>query len=416
MIGFLVVAGLLIVGALLFIVPPLLGKRIRQGNISHGETNLTIYRDQVRELDADLANGTLDQQQYEAAKREIERRVLDDVEQDAEQIARAGSPKWTLAIIVAVLVPVIAVPTYLKLGMPEALDPARSAAATQAGAHDVSPEQIARMVDQVKARLRGNPDDVEGWYMLAKSTQALGRYEEAVSAYREIVKRVPPDAQLLADFADTLAVANGRSLDGEPMRLIEQALSVDPNNVKALALGGTAAFQKQDYAKAAALWKKLVATLPPDAEFAQRIQNSIAEAEAKAGVKGTAVVASAATQAPAAVGSAKISGKVAVGAEIAKSVGRQDTVFVFARAASGPRMPLAIQKITVAELPFKFELTEAMAMAPGMSIAKFPELVVGARISKTGNAMAQPGDWESDLVPVKAGAAGVNLVISRQVK
>lgn len=413
MIGFLVVAGLLIIGALLFLVPPLLGKRIRQGNISHGETNLTIYRDQIRELDADLANGTLDQPQYEAAKREIERRVLDDVEQDAEQVARAGSPKWTLAIMVAVLVPVIAVPTYLALGKPEALDPAR-AAAPQAGAHDVSPEQIARMVDQVKARLRGNPDDVEGWYMLAKSTQAIGRYDESVNAYREIIKRVPPDAQLLADFADTLAVANGRSLDGEPMRLIEQALSVDPNNVKALALGGTAAFQKQDYAKAAAMWKKLVATLPPDAEFAQRIQNSIAEAEAKAGTKGS-VVAAATSPAPAA-GGAKISGKVAVGAEVAKSVGREDTVFVFARASSGPRMPLAIQKVTVAELPYKFELTEAMAMAPGMSIAKFPDLVVGARISKSGNAMAQPGDWESDLVPVKAGAAGVNLVISRQVK
>lgn len=413
MIGFLVVAGLLIIGALLFLVPPLLGKRIRQGNISHGETNLTIYRDQIRELDADLANGTLDQPQYEAAKREIERRVLDDVEQDAEQVARAGSPKWTLAIMVAVLVPVIAVPTYLALGTPEALDPARAAAPTQAGAHDVSPEQIARMVDQVKARLRGNPDDVEGWYMLAKSTQAIGRYDESVNAYREIVKRVPPDAQLLADFADTLAVANGRSLDGEPVRLIEQALSVDPNNVKALALGGTAAFQKQDYAKAAAMWKKLVATLPPDAEFAQRIQNSIAEAEAKAGTKGS-VVATASP--PPAAGGAKISGKVAVGAEVAKSVGRQDTVFVFARASSGPRMPLAIQKVTVAELPYKFELTEAMAMAPGMSIAKFPDLVVGARISKSGNAMAQPGDWESELVPVKAGAAGVNLVISRQVK
>lgn len=414
MIGFLVVAGLLIVGALLFVVPPLLGKRVRQGNISHGETNLTIYRDQIRELDADLANGTLDQPQYEAAKREIERRVLDDVEQDAEQLARAGSPKWTLAIIVAVLIPVIAVPAYLTLGTPEAIDQSQ-AAAPQAGAHDVSPQQIARMVDQVKERLRSNPDDVEGWYMLAKSTQAIGRYDESVTAYREIIKRVPPDAQLLADFADTLAVANGRSLDGEPMRLIEQALSVDPNNVKALALGGTAAFQKQDYTKAAAMWKKLVATLPPDAEFAQRIRNSIAEAEAKAGVTGP-LAAAAPAPAKVAAGGATISGKVAVGGEVAKSVARQDTVFVFARAASGPRMPLAIQRLTVAELPFKFELTEAMAMAPGMSIGKFPELVVGARISKTGNAIAQPGDWESELVPVKVGASGVNLVISRQVK
>lgn len=252
--------------------------------------------------------------------------------------------------------------------------------------------------------------------MLAKTSQAIGRHDESVRAFREIVKRSPPDAQLLADFADTLAIANGRSLDGEPQQLIEQALAVDPKNVKALALGGTVAFQKKDYAKAALLWRRILESVPAESEFAQRIQSSIAEAESLAGVKSAPIpVASRAPSASVGPGLA-LTGRVELDSAVAKSVSAGDTVFIFARAASGPKMPLAIQRITVKELPFRFELTEAMAMAPGMSIAKFPDLVVGARVSKSGNATPQTGDWESELVPVKAGATGIKLVISRFIR
>ena len=413
MIVFFIVAGLMIVSALLFIVPPLIGKRLRQGNVSHGETNLSIHRDQLTELAADLASGTISQDQYDAAKREIERRVLEEAEEDAEQVARSGGPNWTLAISAAVMIPFVAIATYLVLGNPVAFDPAKVAAQTQGG-HEMTPERIASMVSQVKERLRSNPEDAEGWYMLAKSTQAIGRYDESVAAYRELLKRVPPDAQLLADFADTLAVANGRKLEGEPMQLIDQALKVDPSNVKALALGGTAAFNQQNFKKAAELWKKLLAGLPPDAEFAQQIQRSIAEAENRGGLPKTAAVKPSSAS-PAASGPS-ISGKVAVANSAAGAIGPQDTVFVFARAATGPKMPLAIQRVKVSDLPFKFELTESMAMAPGMSISKFPDMLVGARVSKSGNAIAQPGDWESELVPVKSGASGVQLMISKPVK
>lgn len=409
MIVFFIVAGLMIVSALLFIVPPLIGKRLRQGNVSHGETNLSIYRDQLTELAADLMSGTLSQNQYDAAKREIERRVLEEAEEDAEQVAKSGGPNWTLAISAAVMIPFVAISTYLVLGNPVAFDPSKVAAQNQGG-HEMTPERIAIMVSQVKERLISNPDDAEGWYMMAKSTQAIGRYDESVAAYRELMKLVPLDAQLLADFADTLAVANGRKLEGEPLLLIDQALKVDPNNVKALALGGTAAFNQQNFARAAELWKKLLAGLPPDAEFAQQIQRSIAEAESRGGLpKGAGVKLSSVVSGP------SISGNVTFASGAAGVIGLQDTVFVFARAATGPKMPLAIQRITARDLPFKFMLTESMAMAPGMSISKFPDLLVGARVSKSGNAIAQPGDWESDLVSVKLGASGVQLVISKPV-
>lgn len=416
MIVFFAVAGLLLVAAIVFVVPPLIGKRFRAGDVSHDATNLSIYRDQLHELDADLENGTLDRAQYEAAKREIERRVIEEVEENTDQMAKPGGAQWTMAIVIAVLIPLLAVPMYLALGTPAALDPSMVASSQQEGAHDISPQRIAAMMEQLKIRLQDNPDDLEGWIMLAKTSQAIGRHDESVRAFREIVKRSPPDAQLLADFADTLAIANGRSLEGEPQQLIEQALAVDPKNVKALALGGTIAFQKKDFTKAALLWRRILESVPPESEFAQRIQGSIAEADSLAGVKPMPTpVAGRATATPASSGLA-LTGRVELDSAVAKSVSSGDTVFVFARAASGPKMPLAIQRITVKDLPFHFELTDAMAMAPGMSIASFPDLVVGARVSKSGNATPQTGDWESELVPVKAGATGVKLVISRFIR
>jgi cytochrome c-type biogenesis protein CcmH len=415
MISFFVVAGFLLAGALFFVVPPLLGKRGRAADVSHGETNLSIYRDQLRELDQDLANGNIERLQYDAAKREIERRVLEEVEQEADLAAASGGPKWTLAVGIAVAIPLIAVPVYLGFGTPAALDPQKRAAQETGAGHELTPQRLAAMVEQLKDRLKSQPDDAEGWMMLAKTTSALGRYDDSANAYRQAVRLVPPDADLLADYADTLAMAQGRSLAGEPERLIDQALKVDPKHVKSLALGGTIAFEKQDYKKAATLWKRILEVVPPDAEFAERIRTSVAEAERKSGVKPSIAASASAASGDGSVAGAKLSGQVEIAATAKKSVAPDDTVFIYARAASGPKMPLAILRVQVKDLPKAFELTEAMAMAPGMSIGKFPDLVVGARVSKSGNAIAQPGDWESELVPARAGTSGLKLTIARQV-
>lgn len=429
MITFFVLAGTMLVVALFFVLPPLIGKKVRIGAVSHGDTNLSIYRDQLRELEADLVNGTLDSAQYEVAKREIERRALDDVDFDSSndrghtEAVKYGGPKWTLASSIAVLIPLVTISTYLVLGNPVALDPSKLATESKEGPHDLSPQKLAKMIERVGERLRENPDDVEGWVMLAKTTQAVGRYEESVRAYREVLKRVPPDAQLLADFADTLAMANGRTLEGEPQELIAQALKVDPKNIKALALGGTVAYQKENFAEAVQLWQRVLALVPQEEEFARRIRDSVAEAQVKASSKSNGInrppklpapkIASDKQNAPVL---AKVGGKVELAPSLATAVAKEYTVYVFARAANGPRMPLAIVRLAVKDLPATFELTDAMAMAPGMSISNFPELLIGARISKSGNATPQSGDWESELVPVALGATGVSLVISRLVR
>lgn len=409
MIGFFIVAALLVAGALLFVVPPLLGKRLQTGDVSHGETNLAIYRDQIKELDGELANGSIDRLQHETARREIERRVLEEVEEAAEARADEGGGRWTLAVVVAAGIPLVAIPLYLALGSPQALNPDLLAAKSEQG-HALTPEMIAQMVGQLKQRLADNPDDAEGWAMLAKTSAALGRYEEAAQAYAETAKRFPPDAQLLADYADTLAMARGRSLIGEPEKLIDQALRVDPRNVKALALGGTIAFQKQEFAKAATLWKRILEVVPPDSDIARRITSSVADAEAQAGGKS---VAAAPVAKPAAAGGVTLAGALELSDGARQAVSATDTVFIFARAASGPKMPLAIVRLQVKDLPTSFKLDESMAMAPGMSIGKFPELVVGARVSKSGSATPAAGDWESALLPAKPGASDLKLVVDR---
>ena len=418
MIGFFIVAGLLLVGALAFVVPPLLGKRLsKQSSISHDETNLAIYRDQLKELDNDLAAGTIDRLHFDTAKREIERRVLEEVEQEADRSASISGPKWTMAVGVAVLIPLIAIPSYVGLGTPAALDVQKLAARQDGageGGHDLSPQKIAGMVEQLKEKLKTQPEDADGWLMLAKTTGALARYEESANAYRAAARLRPKDAQLLADFADTMAMAQGRVLTGEPERLVAQALQVDPNNVKALALGGTIAFEKKDFAQAALLWKRILSIVPPDSEFAERIRVSVTEVENKAGLASSAS-APELKPAPVVAAAASLSGRVDISPAAKKAVAPEDTVFIFARAATGPKMPLAILRVQAKDLPKLFELTEAMAMAPGMSISKFPELVVGARVSKSGNAIAQPGDWESELMPVRAGANGINLFVSKQI-
>lgn len=285
MIAFAVAAALMVIGALVFLVPPLLGKRKKAIDVSHGEANLSVYRDQLKELDGDLANGVIDRLQHDAAKRELERRVIEEVELAADRAAGSTGVKWGWAGVLAFVMPVAAFGTYLTLGTPTALDASRASdRQIQPDAHELTPQRLAAMVTQLRERLQARPDDAEGWLMLARTTGAMARYEDSAYAYREAARLVPNDAQLLADFADTLAVAQGRSLSGEPERLIKRALAVDPRNVKALALGGTAAFVRGDYARASALWKRVLEIVPPDSEMAQRIQASLAQGAIKSNV------------------------------------------------------------------------------------------------------------------------------------
>jgi len=301
-----------------------------------------------------------------------------------------------MAIGLAAAVPVVAVLVYVAIGSPAALSP-------QADPHaSVGAEQIEAMVERLAAKMRENPEDADGWKLLGRSYSVLGRFTEAADAYAKAAVRAPRDAQLLADFADALAMARGQSLEGEPEKLVHRALEIDPSNMKALALAGTIEFNRRQFAAAAGYWKRMLPHVEPGTEDARIIQSNIDEALQMAG---SPVPAEKALQ-----------GTVSLSAKVKDKAAPDDTVFIYARAAEGPQMPLAVQRVKVRDLPAKFSLNDAMAMAPGMSISAHPRVVVTARISKSGQAAPQPGDLHGASKPVANDATGVSVIIDSLVR
>ncbi|MEO8718994.1 MAG: c-type cytochrome biogenesis protein CcmI, partial [Burkholderiales bacterium] len=256
---------------------------------------------------------------------------------------------------------------------------------------------------------RENPDDVEGWIMLGRSYSVLGRFGDAVDAYAKAAARAPRDAQLLADFADALAMARGRSLQGEPEKLVQRALELEPNNLKALALAGTAAFERKDYQAAADYWQRMLPLVPPASDDAQAIRDNVAQATQLAGGAGAVPRAAAAP-------AAGLRGTVSISPKLKGKFGPEDTVFIYARAANGPPMPLAVLRRRARELPVEFALDDSMAMAPGMNLSAHPRVVVTARVSKSGGATPQPGDLQGASAPVANDASGVAVVIDSAVR
>ena len=278
MTAFWVIAVLLAAGALVFVLPPLLRRRRTAPGAAQDATNVAVYRDQLRELEVDLAAGTLARDQYDGARRELEARLLDDV-RDSGAGPRAAKSGRLAAISAGIAIPLASILLYLAVGTPNALLPQPAGGE----GHGITRQQIEGMVDRLAARLKENPEDATGWAMLGRSYAVLDRFPDAAAAYANAVKRSPPDAQLLADYADALAMAQGRRLQGEPERLIAQALKIDPKNVKALLLAGTAAFENRDFAGAIAHWRRILEFVPPDSDMADSIRDSIADAQQLAG-------------------------------------------------------------------------------------------------------------------------------------
>ena len=272
------IIGFLTACALLFIVPPLLGRAKGQASATRSELNLSVYRDQLRELDADLAAGTLNKEQYQSARSELEGRVLDDSGADEVVAQQSGGRMRYWAIAAVIAVPLLTIALYLTLGKPGGLDSQLKADGANQS-QGVTQEQINAMVEGLAQKLKSKPDDAEGWAMLGRSYVQLRRYGDARTAYARAVALLPNNAQLLADYADVLAMNNGRSMQGEPEKIIQRALKADPNNIKALALAGTAAFQHQEYRNAIEAWQKLLKLVPPDSQIAQQISAGISQAQ-----------------------------------------------------------------------------------------------------------------------------------------
>lgn len=405
MTAFILLAGLLVAGALLWILPPLFraGGRAQREQAEQSQLVLAVLREQLAELDADLAAGRIDAATHAKSREEVERRALEEGEAAAERAQSADTrAERSWAVALALSVPVLAVAGYLAFGEPEGLDPAN--VVEQQG---FSKEQIADMVGKLEARLQQEPDNAEGWMMLARTYTVLQDFPKAVVAYEKLSKLEPNEPDVYADWADVVAATQG-TVVGEPEELAAKALAIAPAHPKALALAGTAAYQKGDYMAAAAHWEKILEQIPPGEDVARGVRASVNEARAKAGMPPLAEAAAA----PAVDGGRlSLSGRLEVDAALLDQLKPDDVVFVFARNEGGGP-PLAALRFKAGELPRDFSFDGA-AMMMGNDGPLAERVVVGARVSRSGNATADSGDLESAALPVAADASGIIVKIDR---
>jgi cytochrome c-type biogenesis protein CcmH len=408
---FWLLAAALLLASLCVLLWPLLRTR-RNAAVPDAESaGIAVFRDQKRAVDADFASGAISAAERDVVLSDLAQRVADEVGAAPRTAPSGAMPRqsWPLAIALLVAIPVLSIVLYGRLG-----DPAAAALAQVSdGGNELSDKQIAAMIGALERRLEQHPENAEGWALLARSYYTLGRFPAAAEAYTKALALAPDNPDLLADYADTLGMTQGHRLAGKPLALVERALSIDPQHGKALALAATAAMEAHDPSKALAYWRRLAAELPAGSDDATQVAAVIAE------LGGGAPDAVKTTRAPAQLAEASsggtISGRVTVSPSLAPKVAPTDTVFIFARAPTGPRMPLAVLRIPASELPKEFTLDDSMGMAGGAKLSSAAEVVVEARLSRSGNAIPQPGDLLGKSGPIKPGVTALNITIDQVV-
>jgi len=417
MIIFWIVCALLLLLALSFVFIPLWRGSVRGNSVQRDHANLEIFRDQIAEMEADLRNGLLTQELYEQGKQELQGRLLDEVAETPVAASSGVAKRYKLLLfVVVIMVPALAIALYSKVGNYHALSQTASRAESSLAEQPLTESALKELEDKVAAQ----PGDAESLWQLAHAYAELERYTDAVQLYDKLTQIVPKEAQLWVDYADALAMASNKSLLGTPTKLLDKALALDPDNFKALALAGSAAMERHDFAPAVMYWEKLQKMIPPEDPNAKIVEAGIQHARAMLAQNGntsSAPMSQAAgsgerTQA-AAGGKEAISGTVVLSNMLAAQANPNDTLFVLVRAAEGPKMPLAIVRKQVKDLPFKFTLDDSTSMSPQMKVSNFEQVVVIARVSKSGNAMTQTGDLQGMSAVIKPGSKGIKLIIDK---
>ncbi len=397
---------ILLLLALSFVVVPLmLTKTVARE--TDDKANIQLAQNKLKELKAELAAGNLSQSQFAAAQHELEVGLYHDLH-DGEAQHSSGNGRW-LIVPLLFIVPVVSLGLYAQLGDFRAFE-ANPGAAEQAAA-DPS-DQINAMVAKLEQRLQQQPDDMKGWLMLGRSYKALKRYDDAVAALKKAQAIQGDNADILLQIADVLATANGGSLQGEPTALVEQALKLQPDNEIGLWLSGMSKAESEQYDEAIALWRKLQQRYQPgQAEF-QEVQDMINTALERSGKPPEAAQA---VPAAAANASPQINVKVTLDEKFKASVKADDTLMVYVKAANGPKMPLAAVKRQVKDLPLTISFDDSMAMMPTMKISSVDEVIVTARVSRSGNAIPEAGEPIGTAKVMGDQRKDVKIVIDRQV-
>lgn len=427
---FLVVATVLTLVVLLRLLWPLWKGGRRGDALSVRQLNSKVYRDQLQELERDLARGQLTAAGYQESRDELQRRLLQDVEAAPEAAAAsAGSPRagrWT-AVALMLLVPLGAAGLYSRVGNTGAID---------APVQGATPEHILKAVERLAATLEKSPENLEGWVLLARAYRSMERFADSAAAFERAAPLVAQHADLLIENADVLAAASGDQLEGKPMDMVRRALALEPENPMGLMLMGTSAYRRGDMQGAVLQWERLMAVLPPESEESRQVQANIDQARRQGGEAMSAAAPAATAPAAAtagnssasaaaapseagagkAAGGATVSGEVVLAPALAAQLKPDDVLFIVARPDDGSRVPLAVLRKRAGDLPLKFTLDDSLAMVPDRTVSKARAVVLVARISRSGQPIPQAGDLTSAATePVVPGTSTVRLVIDRQM-
>ncbi|MBI5437799.1 MAG: c-type cytochrome biogenesis protein CcmI [Nitrosomonadales bacterium] len=420
---FWIACAVLLIVALPFVVLPLwrnsgVNNAGNNKDIQRDAANLEILRDQSAELDADLHDGLLTQDAYEQGKRELQARLLEEVTVTGQPTMLPRRSAKTLAVVLAILLPLFSVPLYLTIGNTKALLPQPDIGMVG----DLGIIRSEAKLQELEKKLAQQPENPDGWVVLARSYAELQRFQDAVRAYAQLVKLVPGEAQIWASYADVYAMSNNQSLLGEPTIFLDKALELDGNNTMALALAGSAAMERGDYPAAITHWTKLADLMPPDNPEVKMIRDGIQQARnflalQKGGKERLAKLPS--DKAPKeAVGNpaSTITGRVSLSPALAGKAAPSDTVFIFVRDAGGSKTLIAALRKEVKDLPLQFTFDDSMVMQPKVKLSGFGKVEVMARVAVSGSPIGQPGDLQGTTGVIKPGAKGVNIAIDTIIK
>lgn len=406
--SFQIIAALMLMVALAILAPPLLfGSRRQLGG--REAQNVAIARERLAEMKAELAAGTMTQAAFDQAQGELERSLAADLARDQEEADTKRSGPM-LMILLLVALPMFSIGLYAKYGAPEHIDlvgpgqPMEPAAPAKGKLPSVD-----QMVVKLEQKLEANPEDADGWYLLGRTYMSMQQFDKAVNAFDRLIGIVGDHPAALITMADALAMTQQGSIAGRPEELIKRALAVSPEDPTGNWMAGKAAEERGAYQEAIGYWQTAAAGLQDRPQLVAEVNEMIQAAAAKAGIEVAPLVS------PVAAAAAGIQVKVALSPELADKVAPEDVLFVFARAEQGPPMPLAVARLRAGDLPVEVTLDDSMAMMPQLKLSGFERVKISARISKSGQPVAKPGDLESaaQLVQVAEGAA-VSLTIDQQ--
>jgi cytochrome c-type biogenesis protein CcmH len=407
---FLALAALMLAAALLFVLAPLLRPQGRGGAAAEAKRLLHA-------LNAARADGILSEEEYAAKRAQLGERLVGAIDHPA---GRPRAP-FPAAIAVALLLPAAAILLYRLIGAPAAIDAAMAPVDAQAPADHG--QNMDKAITKLAEKLKQNPDDAEGWALLGRAYEATQRFDEARDALKHARDLAPNDPELMVAYAEVLAVSSPtRRIEGESRNLIDAALKAAPDSERGLWLLGISEYQAKRFDQAIAAWKHLLTVLPKDSNIAPAVRHEIELAEADRDGRppppepaDNEEPPAASTPEPGAAGP-HLTVKVALDAKLKDKVAAGDVLFVYAKAASGPPMPVAIQRLHASDLPATVTLNDGMGMMPTLKLSQFPQVIVGARISRSGNAIAQSGDLQTVTKPLDVNTADpITLTIDQVV-